>query len=229
MFDRVAGHYDGLNHLLSLNLDRVWRRRAASWLETPRFDRPSREILDLCGGTGDLTTELARRDPERQVLCCDFSPGMLAKADRKFSRKGLEPRCRTRIGDALDLPFGDESFDAATVAFGVRNLADRERGFRELARILRPGGRLVVLEFSQPVAFGLKQTYDLYLRQLLPRLGDRISGADGAYGYLARTIGEFPGPDALAEMARGNGFESCAWERLTGGIVAIHAADKAAV
>ncbi len=224
MFGGIARRYDLLNHLLSLTLDMKWRRRAA--LEA----RPqqSRRVLDLCGGTGDLSVALAESEnPPSLVVCCDFSHPMLALAGPKFVRKGLGDRCVTVEGDALRLPFRDGSFDAVTIGFGVRNLADMSAGFGEILRVLAPGGRLVVLEFSRPTGPLLSRLYGFYLKKVVPRLGDGASGGRGAYAYLARTIGEFPAPDLLAGMIRETGFAAVGWRPLTCGIVCVHTALKA--
>lgn len=220
MFDRIAGRYDLLNHLLSFNLDRGWRKAAVAELPSGVDDT----VLDLCGGTGDLTVELARASAGRTVICCDFSHEMLGRAEPKFRRLGLAERCHSVEADGLRLPFRDSAFDAVTVAFGVRNFADMGTGFREIRRVLRPGGRLVVLEFSRPSAPGLRGLYGLYLKLVLPRLGDGVSRVSGPYGYLARTIAEFPDAPAVAGLVREAGFAACGWKTHSGGIVAIHTA-----
>ena len=224
MFGGIARRYDLLNHLLSLTLDMKWRRRAA--LEAG--PQTSRRVLDLCGGTGDLSVALARTEnPPALVVCCDFSHPMLALAGSKFERKGLGGRCVTVEGDALRLPFRDGSFDAVTIGFGVRNLADMNAGFGEILRVLAPGGRLVVLEFSHPTSPLLSRLYGFYLKAVVPRFGGGASGRRGAYAYLARTIGEFPAPDLLAGMIRETGFAAVGWQPMTCGIVCLHTALKA--
>jgi len=224
MFGGIARSYDLLNHVLSANLDRGWRRRAAREARTGR-DGP---VLDLCGGTGDLTIEIGRSAPDVPlVVCCDFSHPMLSRALVKFERRRLGGRCTVLEGDALCLPFPAGCFDAVTVAFGVRNLADLDAGFREMLRVLLPGGRLVVLEFSRPSGALLSRLYGFYLRRLLPRIGDRVAGRAGPYGYLARTIADFPEPEALAGRIREAGFAACGWQTMSGGIVAVHTAIKA--
>lgn len=222
MFGAIARRYDLLNHLLSANLDRRWRRHAAR--EVP--EQTVFPVLDLCGGTGDLTVELARSGRVRFVVCCDFSHPMLAFAARKFSRKKLADRCAPLEADGLRLPFADRTFDAVTVAFGIRNLLDMDAGFLEILRVLKPGGRLIVLEFSRPTAPVLSALYAFYLKKILPRLGDRVSGRTGPYRYLARTISEFPDAPALAGRIREAGFAACGWSTLSGGIVALHTALK---
>lgn len=222
MFSRIAPRYDLLNHLLSLNLDRGWRRRAASELAAGAGET----VLDLCGGTGDLSLAVARAAPGATVICCDFAHPMLRRAAPKFARAELQGRCLLLEADGLALPFRDGSVDGITVGFGVRNLADLDAGFREMLRILRPGGRLVVLEFSHPQGPVFSRLYRLYLRSLLPRVGDAASGAAGPYGYLARTIAAWPDAPSLAGRLREAGFAAVGWTLLTGGIVAVHTAIK---
>ena len=221
MFDGIAGRYDLLNRLLSGSLDRVWRRAAAR--EVAGTSGP---LLDLCGGTGDLTLAVADAAPADPVICCDFSHRMLTVAAPKFRRREAGRRCVPLEADGLRLPFADRAFPAVTVAFGVRNFADIDAGFREIHRVLRPGGRLVSLEFSRPDAPVIAPLYRFYLRSLLPRLGDGVSGRRGPYGYLARTISVFPDAPELAGQLRNAGFAACTWRKLHGGIVAIHTATR---
>jgi demethylmenaquinone methyltransferase/2-methoxy-6-polyprenyl-1,4-benzoquinol methylase len=223
MFGEISRSYDLLNHLLSLNFDVTWRRRAAQEAALSRGQR----VLDLCGGTGDLSVALAGAQmPPSFVVCCDFSQPMLTLATAKFARKRLGDRLTSVEGDALRLPFRDGTFDAITVGFGVRNLADMSVGFREMLRVLAPGGRLVVLEFSRPTGWLLSRLYGFYLKVLVPRLGDGASGRRGPYVYLARSIGDFPAPDLLAGKIREAGFAAVGWRSLTGGIVCVHTALK---
>ncbi|MDX1387828.1 MAG: bifunctional demethylmenaquinone methyltransferase/2-methoxy-6-polyprenyl-1,4-benzoquinol methylase UbiE [Acidobacteriota bacterium] len=222
MFGSIAPRYDLLNHLLSFNLDRRWRRRAVRELAPDSGAR----VLDLCGGTGDLSVELAREVREGVVVCCDFCQPMLELARSKFRKKRLDDRCVVLGADGLRLPFREATFDAVTVAFGVRNFADLDAGLREIGRVLRPSGRLVVLEFSTLQAPVMSRLYRFYLDRVLPRLGDSVSGESGPYGYLARTIGEFPDVDLLAGRIREAGFAAVGWTTMTGGIVAVHTAIK---
>jgi demethylmenaquinone methyltransferase/2-methoxy-6-polyprenyl-1,4-benzoquinol methylase len=222
MFDGIAGRYDLLNHLLSANLDRSWRRRALA----PLAADGSATALDLCGGTGDLSVELLRSGRAGRVICCDFSHEMLLRAAPKFERMKMGNRIGRVEADGLRLPFADARFDAVTIAFGIRNLADMATGLGEMLRVLRPGGRLVVLEFSQPTAPVLAGLYRFYLTRVLPRIGDGVSRATGPYGYLARTISDFPDAPSLAGRIREAGFAACEWSTMTGGIVAAHLAVK---
>jgi demethylmenaquinone methyltransferase/2-methoxy-6-polyprenyl-1,4-benzoquinol methylase len=224
MFGAISRRYDLLNHLLSLNLDTRWRGLAAR----EACPEPGARVLDLCGGTGDLSLALAAA-PARPslVVCCDFTHPMLVRAASKLARSGSSDRFLVVEGDALRLPFVDRSFDAVTVGFGIRNLADMRAGLVEIERVLKPGGRLVVLEFSRPPGPVLSRLYALYLRAVVPLLGDGVSGRRGPYVYLARTIGGFPAPDLLAGTIRESGFGAVGWRPLTGGIVCLHTALKA--
>jgi demethylmenaquinone methyltransferase/2-methoxy-6-polyprenyl-1,4-benzoquinol methylase len=222
MFNGIAGRYDLLNHLLSLNLDRGWRRAAVR----AAAPEPGSRVLDLCGGTGDLSLELVRGGRPVHVVCCDFAHGMLGRARDKFRRRRVDGACTVVEGDALRLAFPDETFCTVTVAFGVRNLEDLEAGCREILRVLRPGGRLVVLEFSRPDGAILSRLYRIYLHGVLPRVGDRVSRRRGPYGYLAETIAAFPDAGTLAGRIRNAGFAACGWTPLSGGIVTVHTAFK---
>jgi demethylmenaquinone methyltransferase/2-methoxy-6-polyprenyl-1,4-benzoquinol methylase len=223
MFDGISRRYDLLNRILSFTLDQGWRRAAAA----EACPEPTQRVLDLCGGTGDLTVALAR-GPHAPglVVCCDFSRAMLAKTASKFSGGTGRSVCVAVGGDALRLPFSDAVFDAVTIGFGVRNLADVSHGLVEVLRVLAPGGRLVVLELSRPTGPFLSRLHALYLRSIVPRLGDGASGRRGPYRYLARTIAEFPAPDLLAGTIREAGFAAVGWRTLAGGIVCLHTAIK---
>jgi len=222
MFGAIARRYDLLNRTLSLGQDLGWRRRAAAEAAVDAAGT----VVDLCGGTGDLAVELARVLPRSLVVCADFAHPMLLRAQAKLARRGLASRCALLEADALRLPFSDGTVAAVTVAFGVRNFCDLDAGLREILRVLRPGGRLVVLEFSRPTSRFLSAVYSLYLRRVLPRVGDGVSGRQGPYRYLATTIGEFPEPPVLASILRDSGFAAVGWLPLTGGIVCIHTAIK---
>jgi len=222
MFGGIAARYDLLNRLLSLGIDQYWRRRTAFLLR----GHASGLVLDLCGGTGDLSRAVARHTDASRVICCDFSHPMLQRAGPKFRKSGLEGRCVSVEADGLRLPFPSDRFDAVTVAFGVRNFADRRAGFAEIARVLRENGRLLVLEFGRPTGPLFGRLYRFYLCRIVPRMGDRASGRTGPYGYLARTISDFPEPSSLAGEIREAGFAAVGWTSLTGGIVYIHDARK---
>ena len=218
MFDRVAGRYDLLNSLMSAGLHHRWRERAAEVAAL----KPGDAVLDVCCGTGDLTLELASRvAPGGHVIGCDFSEPMLDLGREKAAARG-ESTVRFEWADALQLPYDAGRFDAVTVGFGVRNFADRDRGLAELARVLRPGGRLVVLEFTRPTRPPFSTFYSLWFDRIAPLLG-RISDDPEAYAYLAESVRSFPNTHALAEkMDRSAGLEQIRYTILAGGIVTIH-------
>ena len=215
IFTAIAPRYDFLNHLLSLNVDRSWRRAAVARLGWEA--RPDGVYLDLCAGTMDLAAELARRDGFRgRVLGADFVVPMLARGRHKA------PRILPVAADALTLPFPDARFDGALVGFGVRNLADVDRGLHEAARVLKPGARLVILEFATPRFPPLRAAYGFYFRRVLPAIGRLVSKHRDAYTYLPESVLAFPEPETLAQHLAAAGFSRVAFERLTAGICAVY-------
>ena len=221
MFDRIAGQYDFLNHFLSLGIDRKWRRGAIEMLR----DVQPRLILDVACGTGDFAIESMRLNPDK-ITGVDISPGMLAMGRKKVGEKHLEKKIEFIETASEDLPFGDETFDAVTVAFGVRNFEDLDRGLREMHRVLKKGGRAVILEFSRPAAFPFKQVFGLYFRRVLPLIGRLISRDRTAYTYLPESVQSFPeGPEFLRVMERA-GFRSPDSVRLTLGVCSIYTGEK---
>jgi len=219
LFSEIAPRYDLLNHVLSMNVDRAWRRKAVDRLKWT--DRPTGRYLDACSGTFDLSLELAGRDDfEGTVIGSDFAFPMLAEGRGKLKGRAVLPVC----GDTLRLPFPDATFDGATVGFGVRNLSNLEVGLGEFARVLRPGARLVILEFTVPPNPLVKAGYMLYFTKILPVVGRMVSGHPWAYSYLPESVKDFPGPDTLARMLGEAGFGPVDYELLTFGIAALHAA-----
>jgi len=212
MFRSIARRYDLANHLLSGGLDFRWRARAS---EIVRQWQP-RQVLDLATGSGDLALTIQKKLPEAEVTGADFCAEMLEVAQAK----GL---ANTVVADALRLPFADESFDVVTVAFGLRNMADWPAALREMARILRSGGHLLVLDFSLPRG-PLRSIYRSYLHRALPWLAGQITGEKGAYQYLGASIEKFPGGAATCELIEGNGFAEATAQPLSGGIVTIYSA-----
>lgn len=219
IFSEIAPRYDLLNHVLSANIDRRWRRKAVEEVLRANPDR----VLDACAGTFDLSLELTRRKAfPGDVVALDFARPMLVTGREKLGESPVHPVC----GDGLRLPFPDGAFGAAMVAFGVRNLSDLDHGFGEFHRVLRPGGRLVILEFTTPPNRLMKHAYLFYFHRVLPTIGRWVSGHPWAYTYLPESVKEFPGPDELAGRLKATGFERVDWRYLTGGIAAIHSADR---
>jgi demethylmenaquinone methyltransferase / 2-methoxy-6-polyprenyl-1,4-benzoquinol methylase len=217
MFDRVAARYDLLNSLMSAGLHHRWRERAADIADAGAGD----SVLDVCCGTGDLTFELAQRvAPGGHVVGCDFSEPMLDLARDKASARSASG-VRFEWADALNLPYDADRFDIATVGFGVRNFADRDRGLHELNRVLRPGGKLVVLEFTKPRRPPFSTFYSLWFDRLAPILG-RLSDDPEAYAYLTESLNTFPAPKGFAEKMDAAGLAQIRYTVLAGGIVAIH-------
>jgi demethylmenaquinone methyltransferase / 2-methoxy-6-polyprenyl-1,4-benzoquinol methylase len=228
MFTEIAPRYDFLNHLLSLEMDRVWRARTARRLR-PILSRPNARALDLCCGTGDLAFALARSGPA-QVIGADFSHAMLMRANTKTKTHGQQANPQSPAGffeaDALRLPFADASFDLVTSAFGFRNLANYESGLREILRVLKPGGTLAVLEFSEPPPGLPGDLYRWYCRKVLPKIGGLLSGNPNAYKYLPTSVARFFRPDELAVSMTQVGFAAVAFELWTLGSVALHTGVK---
>ena len=222
MFDNIAPKYDLLNHTLSMSIDRIWRRRV---VRIVRRCRPHR-ILDVATGTGDLAIEMARRIRGVQVLGVDLSEGMLDVARRKVTARGLDGRVVLDAGDAEHLHVADASVDVATVAFGVRNFGDLGRGLAELSRALRPGGRIVILEFSTPTMPVFGRLYDWYSHRVLPRIGGWLSHDRQAYDYLPRSVDEFPQPEEFLTILAAAGFRDCRARSQSFGIAQIYTAEK---
>lgn len=220
MFTGIAGRYDLLNHLLSGNTDRRWRRLVAKRLQ-PVLEITGAQVLDVACGTGDLAIEFAAaHGTQARVIGTDFCRPMLDIATRKAARgERLIPFIEA---DALRLPFAAESFEAVSIAFGLRNLSNVEEGLRELRRVLKPGGQAAILEFSKPVVPGFRALFQLYFTRVLPFIGGLVSGSRGAYEYLPDSVSRFPDQKQLAKMMQDVGFEAIDYKNLTGGIAALH-------
>lgn len=222
MFDNIAPKYDLLNHTLSMSIDRVWRRRVVGEV---RRTKPGR-ILDVATGTGDLAIAMARRIRDVQVLGVDLSEQMLAVARRKIEARGLDGRIVFDRGDAERLAVADASVDVATVAFGVRNFGDLGAGLRELARTIKPGGKVVILEFSRPRNRVFRALYEFYSYKILPRIGGLVSRDKRAYEYLPASVGEFPAPEEFMAMMARAGFRNCRARSQSFGIAQIYIGER---
>jgi demethylmenaquinone methyltransferase / 2-methoxy-6-polyprenyl-1,4-benzoquinol methylase len=228
MFDSIAPRYDLLNHVLSFNVDRLWWRRAARSFRAV-LARPDAAILDVCCGTGDMTLALLRHRPRsaHPLLAADFARGMLTRGSRKFAGRAIA----VLEADALHLPLRDRSLDLIVTAFGFRNLANYEAGLREFHRVLKPGGQLGILEFSEPGGL-LGHAYAVYFRRMLPAIGRVICGpvsgnGPGPYNYLPASVGSFPPPPQMLDLLRSAGYTDCAWQPYTFGIAGLYTAMRA--
>ncbi len=221
LFSVIAKNYDFLNHLLSFNLDRAWRRRLVS---LSRF-RPGDKILDVCTGTGDIAIEFARCGAH-DVTGIDLSAGMLARAQKKIEKLDLTTRIKLETGSALSIPYADKTFDLVTIGFGLRNLPDYARGISEMARLLKPSGRLLILEFSLPLNKLTYGFYSLYLKNYLPLAGRLFSGSARAYSYLASSIFSFLKPEEVMALMRQSGLRNLSCLNLTAGVVTLYSGQK---
>ena len=222
MFSGIAKRYDFLNHFLSVNIDKRWRKLVRERLQN-ELSKPEGLILDVACGTGDLSIEL-QQHAKAKVMGTDFCRPMLAVAADKNQKTPLSiPYLE---GDGMNLSFADETFDAVTIAFGLRNFSNWLDGLKELRRVTKKGGKLVILEFSAPIVPGFKQIFNLYFTQILPRIGGAGSGSRGAYEYLPDSVSRFPDQKNLAKMMGEVGFEKVDYKNLTGGIAAIHMGTK---
>ncbi|THD67329.1 bifunctional demethylmenaquinone methyltransferase/2-methoxy-6-polyprenyl-1,4-benzoquinol methylase UbiE [Robertkochia marina] len=222
MFDNISGNYDGLNRVISFGIDVKWRKKVVATVAgtSPKM------VLDIATGTGDLAIQIAEKIPGAKVTGLDISPGMLEVGKEKVSAKNLENRIDMVIGDSEALPFDDNTFDAITVAFGVRNFENLEKGLSEINRVLKPGGIFMVLETSVPVKFPYKQGYKLYAKTLLPLIGRIFSKDRSAYAYLSESASVFPFGEAFNNILRKTGFINVSDSPQTFGVATIYKASK---
>ncbi len=219
VFESVAGKYDLMNDLMSLGVHRLWKRFALSQTGL----RAGQSALDVAGGTGDLAAGMARQVGRAGlVVLSDINVAMLERGRDRLTDQGIVTNVRYALADAERLPFADSSFDCVTIGFGLRNVTDKARALAAMVRVLRPAGRLLVLEFSKPVAPGLKPVYDAYSFSILPWLGRRVAGDEASYRYLAESIRRFPDQETLRQMMHEAGLGDCRYHNLSGGIVALH-------
>ncbi len=219
VFDSVAERYDIMNDLMSLGVHRLWKRFAVELAAV----RPGQRVLDLAGGSGDLAARFAPLvGAAGEVVLADINAHMLEQGRRRLVDRGIIGNVRFAQVNAESLPFPDNSFDCITIAFGLRNVTDKDAALRSMFRVLKPGGRALVLEFSKPVAPGLGPLYDLYSFKVLPLLGRFVARDEASYRYLAESIRMHPDQETLKEMMQQAGFERCDYHNLSGGIVALH-------
>lgn len=221
MFDNISSRYDFLNHLLSLGIDKGWRKKAISLI------RPinPKQLLDVATGTGDFAIAALTLEPNK-ITGVDISAGMLEVGRKKIADRNLNDRIELLIGDSENLPFADSAFDAVTVAFGVRNFENLEKGLQEIYRVLRPGGMLVVLEFSRPRKFPFKQVYNFYFKFVLPKIGRLVSSDKSAYTYLPESVEAFPDGDNFLHVLKNVGFNNTQCRVLTFGVSSIYTGSK---
>lgn len=219
VFDSVATKYDLMNDLMSMGVHRLWKRHfiAISGIQ------PGQRVLDIAGGTGDITALMSKQvGPQGSVVLSDINQSMLAVGRQRMEDRGLAGNIEYSLANAEKLPFADAEFDAATIAFGLRNVTDKPAALREMFRVLKPGGRAMILEFSKVEFEGLKKIYDTYSFSILPRLGKFIANDEESYRYLAESIRKHPSQDELAGMMEDAGFQNVTYHNMTGGVVAIH-------
>jgi len=221
MFDSISGRYDFLNHFLSLGIDILWRRKAIGLLH----ELKPAKILDVATGTGDFAVEALKLHPE-QVIGVDISEGMLEVGRQKMRARKLDNIIELRSGDSENLPFGDNFFDAVIVAFGVRNFENLERGLAEMLRVVKPGGRVVILEFSRPSKFPMKQLYNAYFTAILPLIGRLVSQDQSAYRYLPESVQAFPDGEDFIRILSDVGYKSPQCNPLTFGISSLYWGSK---
>lgn len=223
MFNKIAPYYDFLNHFLSLGIDRSWRRKAIKELKS---HEPLELIVDIATGTADVALETAKRIDVKQIIGVDIAQEMLDIGRKKIDKKALGETISLELGDSEDLRFEDSSVDAVTVAFGVRNFENVSKGLSEIYRVLKPGALLIVIEFSKPRIFPLKQLYHFYFKNVLPFIGRITSKEPKAYRYLYESVQAFPDGRQFTELLEKEGFKNCTWKPLTLGICSIYTGTK---
>ncbi len=221
MFNNISHRYDFLNHFLSMGIDKLWRKKAVKKLQ----QLAPKKILDIATGTGDFAISLLRLKPD-EIVGLDISKGMLEVGIEKMKAKKIDHIIRMQLGDSENLPFEDAYFDALTVAFGVRNFENLEKGLAEMLRVVRPGGKIVILEFSKPKKFPIKQVFGFYSKNIIPFLGKRISKDEKAYAYLPESVAAFPEGEAFLTILKSLGYQEVNQELVSGGIATIYSGSK---
>jgi demethylmenaquinone methyltransferase/2-methoxy-6-polyprenyl-1,4-benzoquinol methylase len=219
VFSSVASKYDIMNDVMSFGIHRIWKKIAMAHTGLKK----GMHALDIAGGTGDLTIQMSKQvGATGEVVISDINPDMLEQGRRRLIDKGIAGNVKFKVANAEELPFEDNSFDCVTIAFGLRNVTDKDKALKEMHRVLKPGGRLLVLEFSKPVVPGLDKVYDVYSFKILPKMGKVIANDEESYRYLAESIRMHPDQATLKAMMDNAGFERCTYHNMTGGIVALH-------
>jgi demethylmenaquinone methyltransferase/2-methoxy-6-polyprenyl-1,4-benzoquinol methylase len=222
MFDNIAYRYDFLNHFMSLGIDIIWRKKALRYLQSLQ----PKHMLDVATGTGDFAIMAEKRLHADKIVGIDISEGMLTHGREKINRLGLSHKISLQLGDSETISFPDQTFDAITVAFGVRNFENLAKGLSEMKRVLKPGGKLVILEFSNPTVFPIKQLYNSYFRYIVPLIGKFIAKSQAAYSYLPESVKAFPQGEAMRTILINTGFQAVTCKTLTFGICSIYCATR---
>jgi len=218
MFDRIAPRYDVLNHGLSFNVDKIWRRKTAKQVAQTHPNT----ILDLATGTADLAITMAHYNPKAHIIGMDISEKMLEIGKTKIKKQNLENQIELQLGNAATLPFEDSNFDAVTIAFGVRNFENLKKGLSEIQRVTKPGGQVIILEFSLPERFPIKQLYHLYFNHILPIIGRLVSKDKAAYSYLPKSVNDFPSPQLFKQLLEEHGLHNTETKRFAFGIATLY-------
>ncbi len=222
MFDKIAPKYDFLNHFLSMNIDKIWRKKSIRLLKSSNPEL----ILDVATGTGDFAFEIYKRLKPEKIIGIDISEGMLKVGEEKIEKKGLSSVIEFQKGDSENLSFPENYFDAVTVAFGVRNFENLQKGLNEIYRVLKPSGKIVILEFSQPSSFPVKQFYGFYSKHILPFFGKLFSKDKSAYTYLPESVNAFPYGEDFLRYLKNAGFKSASCKKFSFGISSVYFAEK---
>lgn len=222
MFDNISGNYDRLNQMLSLGIERIWKKKLVNAIK----ETHPKKILDIATGTADIAVLQAERIPNASIIGLDLAPKMIEYASEKVKKKNLQDRIELVVGDSENLQYDDNSFDAVSISFGVRNFENLEKGLSEINRVIKKGGKIFVLEFSKPTIFPFKQLFNFYFGNILPRIGSWISKDKSAYTYLFESVQSFPDYEKFTDVLERCGFKNCKWKAFTLGICCLYIGEK---